>query len=209
MAEMMHNLPLLQGRKLLIFDFDGTIADTSPLHAAAFNSVLQSMGVAVDYPSVAGMRTAEAILRCAADSGVILNTDELNQLVTAKQSLVREMMRLQLQPLPGVDRFLRWARQHFQLSMATSGSRGTVSLALELLGYETWFDPVVCAEDVEHAKPSPLIFEKVLSLKNCKPNQALVFEDSEAGVEAARAAGIESIRIQEDSWLEFQRASDE
>ena len=196
-------LSQLQGKKLLIFDFDGTVADTSPLHAAAFEKVLSPLGVAVHYPSIAGMKTADAILRCVSTCSVDLSRDELNDLVAAKQKLVREMIRTQLEPLPGVDRFLRWARQHYRLSMATSGSRGTVGLALEKLGYAQWFDPLVCAEDVEYAKPHPDAFEKVLAISDCSPESALVFEDSDAGLLAAKAAKVDCVHIQEDSWIGF------
>lgn len=190
----------LHGKKLLIFDFDGTIADTSPLHAAAFEKVLKPHGVTVHYPSIAGMRTADAMVRCAAACGVVLSLNELNDLVMAKQKLVREMMRTQLRPMPGVDRFLRWARQHYRLSMATSGSRGTIGIALEKLGYTNWFDPLVCAEDVERAKPYPDAFQLVLKMTGCPPDFALIFEDSDAGLLAAKAAGVGSVHIGPESW---------
>lgn len=193
-------MALLHGKKLLIFDFDGTISDTSPLHAAAFERVLMPLGVTVHYPSIAGMKTADAMVRCATACEVVLNPDELNDLVVAKQKLVREMMQTQLLPLPGVDRFLHWASQHYQLSMATSGSRGTVGLALEKLGYAKWFDPLVCAEDVKRAKPHPDAFQRVLDMTGCSPDSALIFEDSEAGLLAAKAAGVGCVHIGAESW---------
>lgn len=196
-------LSQLQGKKLLIFDFDGTVADTSSLHAAAFEAVLYPLGVPVHYPSIAGMKTADAIICCASTGSVSLSRDELDYLVAAKQKLVREMMLTQLVPLPGVDRFLRWARHHYRLSMATSGSRGTVGLALDKLGYAQWFDPLVCAEDVEYAKPHPEAFEKVLKISGFSPESALVFEDSNAGLMAAKAAKVDCVHILEDSWIGF------
>lgn len=196
-------MALLNGKNLLIFDFDGTIADTSPLHASAFEKVLLPLGVSVRYPSIAGMKTADAMVHCATSCGVVLAKEELNELVTAKQMLVREMMQTQLFPLPGVDRFLRWARQHYRLSMATSGSRGTVGLALERLGYAKWFDPLVCAEDVVRAKPHPDAFHKVLEMTGFPPDAALIFEDSDAGLLAAKAAGVGCVHIGAESWNAF------
>ena len=55
---------LLAGKTALIFDFDGTIAETTPLHARAFEETLAPLGVAADYPSIAGLKTQEAIVRC-------------------------------------------------------------------------------------------------------------------------------------------------
>ena len=60
---------LLQGKRLLIFDFDGTVADTSPLHAAAFAQVLAPLGIAVDYPAIAGLKTLDAMRKCLAAGG--------------------------------------------------------------------------------------------------------------------------------------------
>jgi HAD superfamily hydrolase (TIGR01509 family) len=193
-------LRLLNGKKLLIFDFDGTIADTSHLHAAAFKRVLSPLGLVIHYPSIAGMKTADAVMHCAATCNRVLASAELNDLVAAKQKLVREMMRTQVLPMPGVDCFLRWAQCKYRLSMATSGSRGTVGIALESLGYGEWFDPLVCAEDVERAKPYPDAFQRVLHLTGCSSDEALIFEDSEAGLMAAVAARVDCIHIQAESW---------
>ena len=195
---------VLKGKQVLIFDFDGTIADTSPLHAAAFASVLSPLGLNLPYWSIAGMKTADAMAFSAASCGQVLTTEKLNSLVTTKQKLVREMMQIHLVPLPGVDRFLRWAKQHYRLSVATSGSRQTVEFALEKLGYAEWFDPLICSGDVERSKPYPDLFLKVLEHTKSRSDNALVFEDSEAGILAAKNAGIAHIKINLDSWVIFQ-----
>lgn len=181
---------LLADRTLLIFDFDGTVADTSPLHATAFEQVLAPLGVSVDYAKIAGMKTADAMRVLLQGEGVQASTAELTELVEAKQRTVRTMIKRGLKPLNGVDDFLRWARGRYRLSLATSGSTATVTLALEALGYLGWFNPVVCAEDVVHAKPAPDAFLRVLATTDTLAPHALVFEDSEAGFMAAVAANI-------------------
>jgi HAD superfamily hydrolase (TIGR01509 family) len=191
---------LLKGKQLLIFDFDGTVADTTPLHAAAFEQVLSPLGIPVHYPSIAGMKTEDAMVHSAQSCGVGLSASQLAVLVKAKQATVREMIALRLEPMPGMDGFLNWARKHYRLSMATSGSRGTVSLALEKLGYVNWFCPLVCAEDVERAKPYPDLFMKVLDLTQIDCSDALVFEDSEAGFAAAHNAGIDFLDVRIIDW---------
>lgn len=194
----------LVGKRLLIFDFDGTIADTGALHAAAFEKVLSPLGIIIHYPLIAGMKTADAIRRCAITHGIELNADQIRELQIAKQSAVRELIALQLLPIPDADWFLLWAKQHFYLSMASSGSRETVNLSLDKLGLSDCFNPLVCADDIERAKPYPDSFLKVLSLTGYKPHQALVFEDSEAGLAAAEAAGISCIHINKMSWTNFK-----
>lgn len=199
--KLTHNIgQLLQGKRLLIFDFDGTVADTSFLHAAAFEQVLSPLGIRVHYPSIAGMKTEDAMVYSAQNCGHVLSHDQLVTLVKAKQTMVRAMISSRLEPLPGVNGFLKWARQHYHLSMATSGSRGTVSLALEKLGYGNWFSPLVCADDVERAKPYPDVFLKVLRLTHFERTDALVFEDSEAGFLAAGSAGIPYVDVRGVDW---------
>ncbi len=190
----------LAGKRLLIFDFDGTLADTTPLHAAAFSAVLGPFGVPVDYARIAGMRTHEALLMCTRAAGIELREGLLAELVMAKQAHVRERIATELRPLPGVDAFLRAVRGRLPLAIATSGSRTTVELSLTALGYAGWFDLVLCAEDVHHAKPDPEIFASILARTGCAPEDALVFEDAEAGFAAARAAGLAYVDVRPNPW---------
>lgn len=191
---------LLQGKRLLIFDFDGTVADTSPLHALAFEQVLSPLGIVTHYPAIAGMKTEDAVAHSAQSCGITLPHNEVMALVKSKQTIVRAMISLHLEPLSGVNSFLKWAHQNYRLSMATSGSRCTVNLALEKLGYLNWFSPLVCADDVERAKPYPDVFLKVLQQTQSDPSDALVFEDSEAGFLSAASAGIQYVDVREVDW---------
>jgi HAD superfamily hydrolase (TIGR01509 family) len=191
---------LLCGKQLLIFDFDGTVADTTPLHAVAFEQVLAPLGIAVDYPSIAGLKTLDAMRQCLVASKRTLTDAEINSLVVAKQLRARQQIEAGLQPLPGMDEFLHWARPRFRLAMVTSGSRATVNLALRKLGYEDWFDPLLCADDVRKAKPDPEGFKSVLRIADISPEMALVFEDSFAGFEAAEAAGVECVDARQNLW---------
>lgn len=191
---------LLLGKQLLIFDFDGTVADTTPLHAAAFAQVLAPMGITVNYSTIAGLKTLDAMRQCLAGAGQTLSDAEMAALVSAKQQCVRQMIACGLEPLPGVDAFLRWAKPRIRMAMATSGSRGTVSLALEKLGYSGWFDPLVCADDVARAKPDPEGFLKVLQITGVPAVAALVFEDSEAGFCAARSANMPYLDVRSLDW---------
>jgi HAD superfamily hydrolase (TIGR01509 family) len=181
----------LRDKCLLIFDFDGTVADTTPIHSAAFSEVLAPLGIEVDYSSIAGLKTLDAIRQCLHGAGQVLDDSELASLVTAKQQSVRKVIGHALQPLPGVDTFLRWARPRYRLAMVTSGSRDTIILALGHLGYMGWFDPLICADDVLQAKPDPEGFLAVLERTGVSAKNALVFEDSAAGFAAAGSANID------------------
>lgn len=193
-------LQALQGKELLIFDFDGTVADTTPLHAAAFAQVLAPLGITVNYSSIAGLKTIDAMQQCLAGAGRTLPDTDMAVLVSAKQQCVRQMIACGLVPLPGVDAFLQWVKPHLRMAMVTSGSRGTVSLALEKLGYTGWFDPLVCADDVACAKPDPEGLLKVLQITGLPVDATLVFEDSQAGFTAAAAAGLSFVDARLNPW---------
>ncbi len=184
----------LIGKRLLIFDFDGTIADTSSMHARAFAEVLHPFAVPVDYPAIAGRSTTDAMALCFEKAGIVRPDDEtMAELSLAQQERVLAMIRKDINTLPGVDRFLRWAKGHYWMAIATSGSRGTVSLALERLGYTNWFSSLITADEVTRAKPDPEAFLAALSATGFAATDALIFEDSEAGFAAAKAARIDCV----------------
>ena len=79
---------LLINKKNLIFDFDGTIADTSHLHEAAFNEALQSLNISVDYKSIAGMSTLDAMRACLKNKGEVVNNKEIDLLAANKHLIL-------------------------------------------------------------------------------------------------------------------------
>lgn len=197
---------LMDRKRLLIFDFDGTIADTTPIHERAFTEVLGPLGVPVDYSSIAGLKTIDALKACLSAAGCLELEFDLPALVAQKQRRARELIANELRPLPGMEAFLCWARSHFRLALVTSGSRVTIDLALEKLGYTNWFDPVICAEDVIRTKPAPDGFLKALRLGNFDAEDALVLEDAESGFRAASAAGLSFVDVTAVDWgLEIKR----
>lgn len=185
---------LLQGRRLLIFDFDGTIADSSPLHEQAFREVLEPLGLSVDYAQLAGRATLDAVRHCFA-----LNRREpgdaaqLAELAWRKQARGRELIATQLTAFSAASALLAWVRPRHRLALVTSGSRGTIDLGLARLELTDWFDPLLTADDLVRAKPDPQGFVEAVRLAGVALDQTLVFEDSTAGFEAARRAGIEAV----------------
>ena len=186
---------LIATRRVLIFDFDGTIADSSPLHARAFAAALRGYDVSFDYARIAGMRSADAVRTVLEESGYRVSAGEVMDLSAAKQRAVRASIADELEAAPGVREFLAWARDHHRLAICSSGSRETLTISLAKLGMADWFTPIVAAEDVERAKPSPDGYLLTLARSSCAPSEALAFEDSTAGLTAARLAGITVVDV--------------
>lgn len=186
---------LFKGKKLLIFDFDGTLADTSGLHARAFTEVLRPYGIDVEYEFIAGIKTRDAMEKCLAVAGIVLTPDEIHALVTAKQRHSRALIRRELKAFEGVDEFLRKARPLYRLALYSSASRETIDISMERLGYKGWFDPEVSSEDVARGKPHPEGYLMILGLTKTPACEAIVFEDSEAGILSATRAGITTVDV--------------
>jgi sugar-phosphatase len=185
----------LAGKRALIFDFDGTIADSSALHARAFGEVLGAEGLALDYARIAGRSTREAVVLAFALAGRAFDAALAARLVEAKQARARALIAQELGLLPGVRGFLDWARPRFALAICSSASHASLALALERLSLEGWFRPVVSADDVANAKPDPEGFLKTLALLGCPAAETLVFEDSAAGLAAAAGAGMDAVDV--------------
>lgn len=189
------DVAVLRGKELLIFDFDGTLVDTSLLHQTAFETVLAPWNIRVDYPKIAGMKTSTAMRQLMRESHLTLTDTQFAALVHEKQQYVRHLMRRGVSPMPGVDAFLQWAKSRYRMALVTSGSTATVTQVLKQLGYLAWFDPVICAEDVRNAKPDPEGFLMALQLTDVLASEALVFEDSEAGFKAAVQANLAYVDV--------------
>lgn len=196
---------LLAERPYFIFDLDGTVADTSALHARAFSTVLEPLGIQVAYAQIAGMATLQAIRVCLADAAISLPAEEVEQLARKKQQAARELIRTELAPVTGVGAFLGKVRGIRHLAMVTSASRATAMLSLQTLGYQDWFNPLITADEVPRAKPDPAGYRKALGRLGIGADRAVVFEDADAGVQAASGAGIACIDIRLHPWEELLR----
>ena len=186
---------LLSRKRLLIFDLDGTIVDSSPLHERAFNDAFAGEGIAVDYPAIAGMTTEAAVDEVAGKAGLRLAAPRRRAIIEAKRARARHLIETELKPIDGSVDFIRRARAVFPIALCTSGSRASVEAALAGVGLAGMFEPVIAAEDVVRGKPDPEGFLKALGCRGVAAADALVFEDSESGLAAASSAGIDAVQI--------------
>ena len=179
-----------------IFDLDGTLIDTMPLHYRAWDAAMRSAGLQVTldedlFYSLGGVptvRVAELIgqhYKMAVDAERVFHEKEALFLeLQADANLI--------QP---VAEFARKAAATHPLAIASGGTRDIVQRSLELAGIHSLFRAVITADDVVHGKPAPDIFLLAARLLGVEPTRCLVFEDAEPGIKAALAAGMQVVRV--------------
>jgi HAD superfamily hydrolase (TIGR01509 family) len=188
------------GKSAIIFDFDGTIADTLPLHERAFEEALAAYPLRFRYADYAGMSTRKAISMIFAENELPLEEELLLTLTRKKQLAAHALYAELIAFMPGAEALVRLCHtKKFRLFVASSGSRLNVHAGLEALGIKSLFTGIFTADDVEHAKPYPDIFLKVLEQYAIPAAAALVLEDALSGLRAAAAAGITAVSV--DPWL--------
>ncbi len=187
---------LFNGKTAIIFDFDGTIADTLPLHDKAFQQTLSGYPLTFNYGNYAGMSTRKAIALIFAQNQQSLSDELLQVLTKQKQLAANARYKEAISFMPGAEALIRLLHdKKFSLFVASSGSGMNVNAGLEALGIRSLFKGVITADDVEQAKPHPEIFLRVLEQYNINPAQAIVIEDALSGIASAKAAGIDVVCI--------------
>jgi len=190
-------------KNLLIFDYDGTIADTSKLHAKAYSHIFNPKIKNFLYEKIAGLKTIDGIKYYFEENNIKLKDSNLKKLVYKKQEIFRNLIEIELNPIPGVIDFLIWTKDKYNLTIASSGSKKSVLKGLKILGIEKFFDLIICSEDVKIAKPDPEIFNKVIAISKINKKNALIFEDSNNGILAAYNANIDCIDIRKNSFIDL------
>lgn len=175
--------------RAFIFDCDGTLADNMPLHFSAWSRAMADYGGT--YPEElfyewGGVPTAEIVRRLNERFGLSLEVDAV---VHRKEHYYREMIP-QVVPKADVVSLARGHHGTIPLAVASGGHRDLVERTLVALGIRDLFDAVIAAEDYERGKPAPDPFLTAAARLGVEPARCLVFEDTESGAQAARAAGM-------------------
>ena len=179
----------------VLFDFDGTLVDTMPIHSAAYRSVFAEMELELthdDFFSNIGGSGPETIPRFLRGRAAPWSTAEIHR--RKKQRLLELLDDIELQPLPTAN-LLPLLYGRVPMAVATSGARVGVDKMLDRLGWRRYFDAVVTAEDVTHSKPAPDLFITAAARLGLAPQACLVFEDTDDGAAAGAAAGCRVVDI--------------
>lgn len=192
-------------KKAFIFDLDGVIVDTAKYHYLAWQKLAQQLGIEFtpehneELKGVSRVRSLDIILELGGidapqqdkDKWLIeKNEDYLSYLTNMDENEI----------LPGVLPVLEYLKQKKQLVALGSASKNARPI-LEKTGILGYFDAIVDGNDVSNAKPDPEVFLRAARLLNVSNENAIVFEDSVAGIQAANIANMISIGIGDEKIL--------
>jgi beta-phosphoglucomutase len=179
--------------RTVIFDMDGVIIDTEPVHHYAFFTQFGELGINVsdeEYASFLGSSTRNVFQRLKQRYNL---PQELDELLKRKREIFNQRFDSDpdLDLLPGVRTLIEDLHAHqVQLVLASSASKATIARVFNRFGLAPYFTHIVSGEDFEESKPNPAIFLHAAELAETPVSECVVIEDSSNGMAAAKAAGI-------------------
>ncbi len=181
----------------LIFDFDGTLADTMFFHWKAWEIVARRHGIKLDQKrlySMGGIPSRDILLILRREQSL----PDLDIEAAAKEKeaeYVRMMGKVRLiEPIASIA---RENRGKLPMAIATGGRRSIMETILPQLGIQDWFQAVVTSQDVTRQKPAPDIFLEAARRLGVEPQYCRGYEDTDLGLEGIRAAGMEAVDVRQ------------
>jgi HAD superfamily hydrolase (TIGR01509 family) len=183
-------------KKCVIFDMDGVVIDSEPIHVASEKELCASLGLNIsrsEHDSFIG--TTSTIMWQGIKKSYKLR-QAVPELIALERSYYLKYLKREkdLKPIEGVVEFIKELRTHdFTLGIASSSPHSQINLILDKFGLKTYFEAVVSGDDVKHGKPHPEIFLKTAGLMDARPDTCIIIEDSHNGVTAAKKAQMKCI----------------
>jgi HAD superfamily hydrolase (TIGR01509 family) len=177
-----------------LFDCDGTIADSMPLHFIAWKQALAEWSCPFDetlFYAWGGKPIAEIISTLNSRDGLHMPVETVAR---RKEALYFELLP-QLKPVPGVLEQIEAQHGRIPFAVVSGSTRESVEASLSTLHLLDRFAALVCAGDYTHSKPHPEPFLVAAAKLGVPPQSCLVFEDTEMGIQSATAAGMASVKI--------------
>ena len=177
----------------VIFDMDGVIVDTEPVHRYAYFKQFDELNIAVTeemYTSFTGFSTRNTFQKL---KEVFVIEQDVEDLIQRKRTIFNDAFdsKADLELLEGVENLIKDLHQNgMQLVLASSASKVTIERVFRRFKLHDYFTHLVSGEDFPKSKPHPAIFEHAASLSIASKENCIVIEDSTNGIKAAKAAGI-------------------
>jgi len=180
----------------VLFDLDGTLANTDPIHIEVWRQILEPEGYVVDdafFKQHISGRLNEHLIQELLPQ---LSDAEGAQLAVDKEARFRELAATQLARMPGFDELYDWiAGRGLKTGVVTNAPRTNAEFVLKILALETAFDFLLIAGELPRSKPDPLPYQTALAKCSATAQTTVVFEDSKTGIQSAVAAHIPTIGV--------------
>lgn len=192
----MAHCPALRPVRGVIFDLDGVIVDSEPLHTQAWQELFDQMGYGrnhgVDFAQYYGKSDlALALDFCARHKPPW----PLDQMLAWKQARLIELLRRQGRLYDGLPELVAKLARRYRLAIASGSAQPVIDAVLQLGGLDRFFAARASSTEVPRGKPAPDVFLRAAQLLGLAPGDCVVVEDAPAGIEGARAAGMQVIAI--------------
>lgn len=183
-------------KKAVIFDMDGVLVDNSNIHLESFIIFCKKHQIEMSAEILApyfGMGNEEII---PGVFGREMSEEEINALAEEKEEIYREIFSERIKPVDGlVQRLKELKEKGIKIAVGSSGMEKNVNFVLDKCNIRPYFDAIANGDMVSNAKPDPEVFLLSAKLLGVDPKDCVVFEDSFAGVKAARSAGMKVIAL--------------
>lgn len=204
-ATMSNNWNNLQA-EAVIFDFDGVIVDTEPLHYRAFQRILEPLGLGFSWAeyqeTYMGFDDRDAFAEAFSCAGKPLSHEHLAALVTEKAGIFQEVIRDGVAPYPGVTELITALHaSHIPLAICSGALLSDILPILETLGIRNCFKTIITADDVKKSKPDPesyrLAYRRLMeTIATPAPDlRTIAIEDTPAGIDSAAGAGLTVLAV--------------
>lgn len=181
--------------KALLFDLDGTLAETNSTHRLAWKETLKSHGYDVTWDFYRENITGRVSYEVVTDLLPDLSPEEARATTEAKEASFRERAGT-LEPLPGLLDLLTKAQEKgMGIALVTNAPEENVLTVLRVLGLDEMFEPVILADEIGTGKPDSAPYDAALEALGVSAEEAVAFEDSPSGIASSIGAGIPTIGI--------------
>jgi beta-phosphoglucomutase len=204
----------------VIFDFDGVIVDTEPIHYRAFQRVLEPLGLDFSWQEYVetymGFDDRDAFYEAFTARGRLIDSSELHGLIDRKAGIFQEIIRDGITAYPGaVSLIRRLHNERIPLAICSGALLSDVTPILVTLGVNDCFSVIITADDVAKSKPDPESYCLAFDKLRMQPSQATIsqthtiaIEDTPAGITAAKTAGLQVVAVTNSYPLEFFSEAD-
>jgi beta-phosphoglucomutase len=189
----------------IVFDFDGVIANSEPIHLRAFQLTLAPEGIELSpadyYEHYLGYDDVGLLEALGRDRGIPMGGDRVTALVARKGERMQELLRSGTVLFPGATEFIREAAAAVPIAIASGAMRHEIDEVIEAAGVAELFTTIVAAGDTPQSKPSPAPYRLALERlrdtigRDLDPRRSVAIEDSKWGLESAHGAGLRLVGV--------------